>query len=213
MKKIKLFSLSLVLFGNLIYGANLTNKLGNGMNCVRPELKNSKAYSIDRTYNLDIESVFRSFDSKSIKTALSSQDNIVMAQVNQRNSNLIKKYLKDKYNIQTDENGEDSPEANLVFGLFQYGIEKGISEIPEEAMNSQNRTAGPEVGGDPFNCLVGAIGGLIGIGEVRALYNDYSHGVTPGTILRTLRTMVRRVGSIFAIISAVYSFGDCLNWW
>lgn len=161
--------------------------------------------------NGDIETVLKSFDALQMKDALENTNDQKLHSVSVRNASLISEYVKNKYNIDCNEDGDDLPEATLIFGLFCYGKEKKLGEIPETA-NASNPISAEVAAGDPLGCLVGAIGGLIGLGEVRSLYNDYVHGVSARTVLRTLRTMVRRVGSIFTIISAVYSFGDCLDW-
>lgn len=164
--------------------------------------------------DLGIEFVFSRFNVNEIKSTLENPNDIMLTAVANKNALLISKYLKEKNIIDTDEDVEHSSEAILVFALFQLGKEKNLSEILENDLaNYHERAPGSVIGGTAFDCLVGAIGSLIGLGEVRTLYNDYLQGVTPRTILRTLRTMVRRVGSVFIIISAVYGFGDCVNWW
>lgn len=158
--------------------------------------------------------MFRKFDVNEIKSTPDNLNDIMLTSTFRKNALFISKYPKENNIIDTEEDGEHSPGAILVFALFQMGKEKNLGEILEnDIANYQGRTAGLEIGGGTFDCLVGAIGSLIDLGEVRVLYNDYMQGVTPGTILKTLRKMGRRVGSVFTIISTVFVFGDCVNWW
>lgn len=208
MKKFGIIFLFLCLTVTLIYAQD-----NNVSNCELTDFGKNyhllKRETSTVVANDNIGLVIKGFNGPAMSAAIGIADDPTMSKVNTRNAALLKAYLKDKCGIITDEDGVDSPEATLIFGLFQYGKENKLGHITQADMdNLQGRAAG-----DPFNCLVGAIGGVIGVGEVRELYNDYQDGVTASTILKTLKTMVRRVGSVFAVISAVYAFGDCLNWW
>jgi len=93
-----------------------------------------------------------------------------------------------------------------MLGLFEYGIENNISlDSVESIMN--------KAAIDPYDCFTSALGGVVGISEIRGIYNDFRNGVSPRTILRTLKTFGRRVFAAISIGLAILALGDCLDWW
>jgi hypothetical protein len=99
----------------------------------------------------------------------------------------------------------DFPEGAAMLALFCYGKEKGIVVAPSKR--------DPGNGGDPMSCFGAALGSLLGISDIRDLYNDFARGASPKTILKSLKVLGRRVATILNVAIAVYDLGDCLNWW
>jgi hypothetical protein len=204
-----------ILFGGFLFGRNPP---------VRPYdldvsiiLMNPRPLPLKNLKNPSIESVFRGFDAKAIHNAITANDARNLTSVITKHSSMLSTYIKQRYNVDCTED-EDVPEATMVFGLFYYGKEKNLGEISDVDTPNQGRNAGDEIGselaaGDPFSCLLGALGSLGTFNEIKSLYNDFVHGVTPQTIIRSLKIMLKRVASVVTILIAVYGFGDCLNWW
>jgi hypothetical protein len=215
--RILLLLLSVTIFCGLMRGANFPS---NSKQITSKSVLSSQSFPLvsnTLTMNNGIEFILQSFNAEEIHQAIMSSNQQKIISTTIKHAGLISKYVKEVYNVDCSED-EDVPDATLVFGLFCYGKEKNLGQISDSESLSQGRTAGGDVGtglggGDPLNCLIGAIGGIIGLGEIQVLYNDYVNGVSPTTVLKSLKVLVRRVASVFTIISAVYSFGDCLNWW
>lgn len=105
-------------------------------------------------------------------------------------------YLNYKEDFKAD--SREFPLEVVTLGLFYYSMENNIDFSGQSRME------------DAFDCFTSAIGGLIGIGEIQNLYNDFTHGVSPKTILKTMKTMLRRVAGAITIALTVVEFVVCL---
>ena len=121
-------------------------------------------------------------------------------------ANQIADHILTKYGEDIRDEIGDFPQAIVMLGLFEYGIENNISLDSVESI--MNRAAI-----DPYDCFTSALGGIVGISEIRGIYNDFRNGVSPRTILRTLKTFGRRVFAAISIGLAILALGDCLDWW
>jgi hypothetical protein len=61
-----------------------------------------------------------------------------------------------------------------------------------------------------FDCMMVAIGAATGINALISMWNS---GATVGTILGTLKSILRVSYGWFAVGYAVYKFGSCVHWW
>lgn len=104
------------------------------------------------------------------------------------------------------------PEAGLLLALFYYGRENGITAEDFENGGGEcmaARFAAP----DPFDCFGAALDGVMGISDIRALYRDFTRGVSARTIIGAVKQMGKRVFWSVTLVWAVYDLGDCLGWW
>lgn len=97
----------------------------------------------------------------------------------------------------------DYPLEVAMMGVFQLLKEKNYPA--DYASNGQMRAAT-----DPFDCFMAALSGVIGIGEINSLYQDFSNGATPRTVFRTMKTMLRRVAGAITIAVTVVELAICL---
>jgi len=117
-------------------------------------------------------------------------------------------YILANYSIDLRDSLNDTPEAMVVLGLFYYGKENGIGEITSDEEGGQNY-----VPNDQFNCFMAAVGSLLAAGEVISIYNDFKRGVSARTIIRLLKAGLKKVATAWTVVTAIYSLGDCLDWW
>ena len=120
-------------------------------------------------------------------------------------ANQIADHILAKYGEDIRDEIGDFPQAMVLLGLFEYGIENNISLDSVESI--VNRAI------DPYDCFSAALGGILSIPNLVDIYNDFKHGVSPRTILRTLKSFGKRIFTAIAIGWAVVELGDCLDWW
>ncbi|MBC7848637.1 MAG: hypothetical protein H7Y31_02820 [Chitinophagaceae bacterium] len=115
-------------------------------------------------------------------------------------------YVWQQYNEDVLADILSAPETGMILALFLYGKEMNI--LPPD------RPDPGRDGGGEMNCFTAALGGLIGIPEIKGIYSDFVSGRTsPKTVIKAVKLIGRRVATIIGVAIAVYSLGDCLEWW
>lgn len=131
---------------------------------------------------------------------LAALENFLSPIANQIANRIFTKYGEDIH----DEIGNE-PQAMVLLGLFEYGVENNYSL---DGYNSAARTPY-----DNWMCFINALSDNFGISAIRSVYNDFRAGVSPRTVVRALRQLGTRIWLGFTIGIAIYSLGDCLDWW
>jgi hypothetical protein len=116
-------------------------------------------------------------------------------------------YMLEKYQVDLNEDSWNVPAENVAVGLIFAAFETGLYS---------NRASGSKVNiieGGNLDCFISAVSGMIGIGEITALYNDFVRGVSARTVARALKFTLRRVATVVSVTFAIYEVGECLDWW
>lgn len=153
-----------------------------------------------------IDDIFRAADHGAMQLIIQNQNvNGANAFYNSFGLN-IASYLESVYAENFLNELEDMPEAMVVLGMFRWGVENNVGPLPLEDSYAPDDDKA-------FNCFLGAVNGLIGISDIVGLYNEFKSGASAKTILRSLRVALRRVATVFVIVTSVYGLGSCMNWW
>lgn len=153
-----------------------------------------------------ISQVFKRINSDTLKSYIDNNQLSLTEAFNLKLGNDIAEYIDDRYKIDIKNDVSDFPEATIVLGLFYFGKENGIQDLHPDSL--LNRPADLALG-----CLFSAVGALLSIHDLRSLYQDFVSGIGASTILSTMKLMLRRVATVWTVVTTVYSFGDCMDWW
>lgn len=152
-----------------------------------------------------IEDILRSANPVTMQSIIQNQDSVAAMAFYSSMGSQIATYLDNIYNENLGEEVGDMPQAMVVLGLFQWGVERNLGPItPQEFVPDDDKA---------LNCFIGAVNGIIGISDVVGLYNEFKNGASIKTVLRSLRVALRRVATVFVIVTSVYGLGSCMNWW
>lgn len=151
--------------------------------------------------------IFKSLNGEEISSLYKSNNEDKANILTKDISNEIVKYAKDKYSIDMEEIFKDDYNVIVVGGLVFALMESNIA-VEYNPENPDIKSLGQFEG-----CLYTSVLGLIGIRDINALIYDFKHGVSPTTIMRSLKLMVGRTATAITVVITVYEFGDCMNWW
>jgi hypothetical protein len=98
---------------------------------------------------------------------------------------------------------KEYPLEVAVMGVFQLLKEKNY--LSDYSSNSAMRNSSGS-----FDCFSAALGGLLGVNEINSLYHDFTHGVSPRTVFKAMKTMLRRVAGAITIAWTVVELVLCL---
>ena len=126
-------------------------------------------------------------------------------------ANQVADYVEARYGEDIRADIAGYPEAALVLAVFYYGRESGITA--EDLENGGGCSTAMARAANPMDCFLAALGGIAGINDIRALYADFTHGVSARTIIGAVKQMGKRVFWAVTIVVAVYELGDCIGWW
>lgn len=154
----------------------------------------------------NIAEIFKQVDYNTLKSLIEAKDEKGMRAFNLDLADNIAEYIYQNYHEDIRNEVAESPEATIVLGYLFFGKENSVTGL-EEQTKSQGKSD-PAVG-----CLIGAVSGILGIGEINHLYNDFLHGASATTVLKALKVMLRRVAGWWTVTTSVYGFGECMNWW
>lgn len=165
---------------------------------LKPYLKQAYVYSDSIDYAI------KSIEIKATKDYISANDESGCIKSIEPVTVKFADYLNTKYtdfDIRNDV--KDYPLEVAMMGVFQLLKEKNYPS--DYGINGHMRAASGS-----FDCFSAALGGLLGINEINSLYHDFTHGVTPRTVFRTMKTMLRRVAGGITIAWTVVELAICL---
>lgn len=105
------------------------------------------------------------------------------------------------------------PEAALLLTLFYYGRENGVTAEDFENGGGGCTVARAAAAPGGFDCFMTALDSVLGISDIRALYRDFTHGVSARTIVGAVKQMGKRIWWSVSLVVAAYHLGDCLGLW
>ena len=153
--------------------------------------------------------IFAAVDKNELKKAL-DENNISKSETLMKPvATTMARYLFSKTGENFTADVEESSIEVIMMGVF-YHMRENNYDVSRTAAGNNRQNSPTVAGGGPWECFIGALGGIIGLQEIGNLYHDYTHGVTPRTVFRTMRTMLRRVAGVFTIAMAVYELVSCL---
>jgi hypothetical protein len=147
---------------------------------------------------------------------IQQNDSASLSDLNKELALNISQYINQKYKEDLSSYVDSDAESIILLGFLYHFQEMGYNELSEE---EQSRLAPPGVGGggpgpvNPINCIFGAVTGLIGIPEIKAVFAGLSAGATSATVFAALRLILRRVGFGIAVGLAIINLGECLGVW
>lgn len=148
-----------------------------------------------------MESVFRGVN----HLTLGNQDSTVV-----RNELIV---LANNIGVFIKNNYDNSFSFNASVNYKEL-IAMGVAYLQMEQEDMQNNSGGGMVVmSNEVDCIIGTFSSLLGVGEVAALVNSFRNGVSATTLLATAKVMLKRVATVITVAVAVYSFGDCMDWW
>jgi hypothetical protein len=161
----------------------------------------------------NIEELFKTFDGKAYKKFIEDKSELEITLMNKELASKISKYLESSYGKNIEEYSKSDPEAVILLGLFYNLKEKGVEGIDENGQALYGGTPTSVSDGDALGCLLAGVGALIGLADIRNLYNAFVAGAAEATIIGSVKIIFKRIGIIFGVISAIYSIGHCFGWW
>jgi predicted small secreted protein len=161
--------------------------------------------------------IFSGIDSSQI-VELKSTDNILKETVFlAKTAKDVESYMSQKYNINIREYlGNDDRKivvTGLVYAYLETTAENKNTQIinQSQSLNDIVRQTNKMT---PFeSCLYGTLTSLIGIPQIKALVADFTAGAVATTIVGSLTTILSRSFAAFTVGIAVYTLGDCMDWW
>lgn len=146
--------------------------------------------------------IFQNINYTQLQQLLNANDSVAVENFLYPLANQIADQIQAKYGENIRDEIGDFPQAMVMLGLFEYGKENNIS-LDEQTLARM---------ADPYGCFTAALGGIIGINDIRGVYQDFLHGVSPRTVVRTLKTFGKRIFTGIAIGFAVVELAICLDW-
>jgi len=140
---------------------------------------------------------------------LSSKDTIKASKLNKILANQIASYFQSKYKIDITQEFINNPEGIVILGIF-YAKKEAIeakSQIKSFSINSYKSNS------EDMDCLMTAVGAVIGISQAKDIWKSIMAGATEATIIGTVKLMARRVAAAWTVVAMVYEVGSCLDFW
>lgn len=145
--------------------------------------------------------LFSSINHTQLQQLINANDSIGIENFFYPLANQIADHIYTKYGENISNEIGDFPQAMIMLGLFEYGVENNISLDQTITMMAE-----------PYGCFTAALGGIFMVNEIHGLYQDFRYGVSPRTITRGLKAMGKGVLRGIAIGFAVVELAICLDW-
>lgn len=151
--------------------------------------------------------IFKGLDAAKLK-ALTSSGNQLETQIMMTSvANKVATYFYTHFKRDVRKDFIDDPNRLVILGLFY-----AAKESRDLAM--QRAGGGLKLPNDSaFDCFLTAVGTVIGIFDVKNIWNSIVAGATEDTVIAALKLIGGRVASIITLGIMVYEVGNCLNWW
>ena len=147
--------------------------------------------------------LFSNINPTQLQQILNSTDSIAITNYFYPLANQVAAHLSIKYGDNISNEIGNNPQAMILLGLFEYGVENNFT-LDSIANRAEY--------GD-WECFMNAVVDGFGIGAVRTLYNDFKHGASPRTIVRAVKTLGSRMWLGLTVGWAIFSLGQCMDWW
>jgi hypothetical protein len=124
-------------------------------------------------------------------------------------ANEVASYLFNKYNLDIVDEFTDNPQGLVVYGLFFLYMEKTQPTNFSQSIEDNSIV----IQGASLDCLITAVGSVIGITEVKSIWSGLMAGATEATAAAAAKLIFKRVAICVTSVFAIYELGDCLGIW
>jgi hypothetical protein len=135
--------------------------------------------------------IFSQFKTEKVVEILSSKDTIKASQQNKILANQIASYFQSKYKIDITQDFKNNPEGIIILGIF-YAKKEAIEAKSKNTSFSINSY---QTNSEDMECLMTAVGTVIGISQAKDIWRSIMAGATEATILNTVKLLARRVAA------------------
>ncbi len=153
--------------------------------------------TITTTFN-SMPAVFQSLNVQALQVAMNNNDEATAAQLLMNLASEITLYIQDKYDANFTANIALDYKEIIVMGMGYVEFEAHPVAVTQS---------------DEVDCIISAVGAIIGVNDVMGIVNDFRNGVSATTILGTAKLALKRVATALTVAFAIYELGDCLDWW
>jgi hypothetical protein len=153
--------------------------------------------------------IFSQLKTEKVVEILSSKDTIKASQQNKILANQIASYFQSKYKIDITQEFKNNPEGIVILGIFYANKEA----IEAKSKNKSFSINSYQTNSEDMECLMTAVGTVIGISQAKDIWKSIMAGATEATILNTVKLLARRVAAAWTLVALVYEVGGCLDFW
>lgn len=152
--------------------------------------------------------IFRKVDYEKLKVYLETENAQEIEKIYKGIAFEMAEYITIKTGEKFDNYINELPEVVIIYGIYYFLKEKGINDFPEDLPNKSMFALDNGAG-----CFFSLVSALIGITDAKSIWQSIVKGEAIPTILGTLKTMFKRVATIFTVVVTIYGVGECLGWW
>lgn len=174
------------------------------------------SYSNKKTSTLafsgfNIEDVFKSIDIDTLKSVAENNDSALITQELIELASEIQLFLKTNYDSTFNPDIVTYYKEIIVLGISYLKYQQEIAaDSIGNLINSENTAV---IQSGDLDCILSAVGGLIGVSDVISLVNSFKNGISATTLLGTAKVMLKRTAAAITVAIVIYQMGECFGWW
>lgn len=160
---------------------------------------------ITKSEHQNFTELYKSVPKVDLKKILDENDEVRARKIIEPLADQVASLINTKHGLNIADEFENNPQGLVVYGLFYLYQERTAGNVN---IGSQGRISEASL-----SCLITAVGSVVGISDVKALWKSFVAGATEATALAAAKVLFKRVAICVTSVFALYELGSCLNLW